>query len=153
MSVNAILDALEVHCSLPKQTLDIGTYLGFNNDSATILPKPEQVMQWYRASSFALSLDVYNNSAALQSRMPANSTDNSTLIPLSEDTPLPSYVVNSTFLACLNDTIAQNLPLIEPRHHHLSAGAETGIIFVGSLVGVALLMFCCCRWCCDNEYH
>ncbi|EIN08144.1 hypothetical protein PUNSTDRAFT_44745 [Punctularia strigosozonata HHB-11173 SS5] len=142
MSVSAIFDALELNCLPGNGTYSIATFGGFNNDSDTVFPKPEQVVQWYRASSFALSLDGYNNSAALQSRMPANSTDNSTLIPLSEDTPLPPYI-NSTFLTCLNQTIAQNLPLINPKHHHLSAGAETGIIFVGSLVGfVALILLC-----------
>lgn len=63
-------------------------------------PKPEQAVQYYRASSLALTLDGYNNTAAL------NNT------PGLPDTPLPSGV-DLNLLACLNQTIGAAVPLID----------------------------------------
>ncbi|CAK5272050.1 unnamed protein product [Mycena citricolor] len=61
---------------------------------------PEQVVQYYRASSVALTLDGYNNSAVF-------AAENSTA-----DTPLPSGI-DPTLLDCLNSTIGQATPLID----------------------------------------
>ncbi|KAJ7136816.1 hypothetical protein C8R44DRAFT_566961, partial [Mycena epipterygia] len=60
--------------------------------------KPEQVVQYYRASSVALSLDGYNNTAVFA---PENSTAN---------TPLPAGI-DTTLLGCLNTTIGSAVPL------------------------------------------
>lgn len=67
-------------------------------DSLTALPQPEQAVQYYRASSVALTLDGYNNSAVF-------SSDDNT-----PNTPLPSNV-DMTLLNCLNDTIGAAVPL------------------------------------------
>ncbi|KIM27320.1 hypothetical protein M408DRAFT_54657, partial [Serendipita vermifera MAFF 305830] len=69
--------------------------------NATTQPKPENVIQYYRASSFALTFAGYNNTAALGS---ASST---------ASVPLPGAIVNSPFLACINDTIAVALPILD----------------------------------------
>ncbi|KAJ7668167.1 hypothetical protein B0H17DRAFT_950011 [Mycena rosella] len=61
---------------------------------------PEQVVQYFRASSVALSLDGYNNSAVFQ---PENST---------ADTALPSDL-DVALLDCLNTTIGLGVPLID----------------------------------------
>ncbi|KAF9484644.1 hypothetical protein BDN70DRAFT_989357 [Pholiota conissans] len=68
------------------------------NDSLAS-PKPEQVVQYYRASSVALSLDGYNDTAALA----ADGTP---------DTPLPTNI-DTTLLNCLNFTIAAAVPLVD----------------------------------------
>ncbi|KAF7298956.1 Glycoside hydrolase family 35 protein [Mycena indigotica] len=85
------------------------------NDSSSLPPQPEQassllntfgnkhinlpqVIQYYRASSIALSLDGYNNTADFE----AEGTPN---------TPLPSGIDN-TLLTCLNQTIGAAAPLI-----------------------------------------
>ncbi|KAF9017645.1 hypothetical protein BDZ89DRAFT_960913, partial [Hymenopellis radicata] len=74
--------------------------------SATAAPfdintiKPEQIVQYYRASSAALSIDGYNNTAVFSSD--ANATV----------TPLPSSV-DTTLLDCLNSTIGQAIPLVD----------------------------------------
>ncbi|KAF7764084.1 hypothetical protein Agabi119p4_8621 [Agaricus bisporus var. burnettii] len=63
-------------------------------------PGPGQTVQYYRASSIALSLDSYNNTAAF-----SNDTN-------AQNSPLPSNI-DSTLLGCLNDTIGQNAPLVD----------------------------------------
>lgn len=68
------------------------------NDSA-VAPKPEQVVQYYRASSVALSLDGYNDTAALDA-------------PGEADTPLPTNI-DTTLLDCLNQTVAAAVPLVD----------------------------------------
>ncbi|TDL24749.1 hypothetical protein BD410DRAFT_718553 [Rickenella mellea] len=104
-SVTAVYAALATNCSIANPTITNTTVAPFNPGT---YPQPEQVIQWYRASSFALSLDSYNNSAALFSNMPLSS--NQSALPLSSDTPLPAGQ-NSTFLKCLNTTIAASVPL------------------------------------------
>lgn len=69
------------------------------NDSSTGPPQPEQAIQYYRASSVALTLDDYNNTGALGS----DGTPN---------TPLPSNI-DTNFLNCLNDTIGAAVPLVD----------------------------------------
>ncbi|KAJ6477406.1 hypothetical protein C8R47DRAFT_1178762 [Mycena vitilis] len=68
------------------------------NDTSTSPPQPEQVVQWYRASSISLSLDGYNNTSIFQ----AEGTP---------DIPLPSGI-DTTLLDCLNQTIGLAAPLI-----------------------------------------
>ena len=70
------------------------------NASAPGSPKPEQVVQYYRASSAVLTLDGYNNTATL--------SNNTGLA----DTPLPSGI-DTNLLNCLNQTIGAAVPLID----------------------------------------
>ncbi|KAJ6533084.1 hypothetical protein B0H19DRAFT_965257, partial [Mycena capillaripes] len=78
---------------------------GFNT-SAPPVPfmeseeKPEQVVQYYRASSAALTLDGYNNTAVFA---PENSTS---------DTPLPAGI-DTNLLDCLNATTGSAVPLVD----------------------------------------
>lgn len=69
------------------------------NDSLTALPQPEQAVQYYRASSVALSLDGYNNTGVFGPEG-------------SPDTPLPSGI-DTLLLACLNTTIGNAVPLVD----------------------------------------
>ncbi|KAK7012285.1 hypothetical protein R3P38DRAFT_1590134 [Favolaschia claudopus] len=66
---------------------------------------PEQVVQYYRASSLALTLDGYNNSAAFG---PEGSA---------ADTSLPAGI-DDGLLGCLNNTIGQSLVRIPPQRAH-----------------------------------
>ncbi|KZV98188.1 hypothetical protein EXIGLDRAFT_832293 [Exidia glandulosa HHB12029] len=72
--------------------------LSFNGSASE--PQPENTVQYYRASSVALTLDGYNNTAALG--------DDATLAPI----PLPSGL-NQTFLECLNRTIGESVILVD----------------------------------------
>ncbi|KAF9461734.1 hypothetical protein BDZ94DRAFT_1263216 [Collybia nuda] len=69
------------------------------NDSLTALPQPEQAIQYYRASSVALSLDGYNNTGALGPEG-------------TPDTPLPTNI-DRALLDCLNMTIGTSVPLVD----------------------------------------
>lgn len=82
------------------------------NDSLTA-PKPEQVIQYYRASSVALTLDGYNNTGALE----ADGTPN---------TPLPS-TIHTNLLDCLNFTTAEAVILIDSGGLRFSAPPTLGL--------------------------
>ncbi|KAG8804370.1 hypothetical protein FRC17_005977 [Serendipita sp. 399] len=99
-------------------------------------PRPENVIQYYRSSSFALTYANYNNTFALPS---SNPTSNHGSVAL------PGNIVNSRFLYCVNDTIRASLPLHDafawPKKK-LSKGAIAGAV-VGSVVGAIALCWCC----------
>jgi len=63
-------------------------------------PKPEEAVQYYRASSAALMLEGYNNTAQL--------SDNTTL----PDISLPTNI-DTNLLTCLNETIGAAIPLVD----------------------------------------
>ncbi|KAG5652591.1 hypothetical protein H0H81_004422 [Sphagnurus paluster] len=67
-------------------------------DSLTALPQPEQSVQYYRASTVALTLDGYNNTAIFQQEG-------------TPDVPLPNNI-DKNLLACLNQTIGEAVPLV-----------------------------------------
>jgi hypothetical protein len=83
-------------------------------------PAPQEV-QYYRASSVALTLDGYNNTAYF-----LNSTD---------DTPLPESV-DKEFLACLNFTIGAAVPLVDTPSKKRSH-KDIAWIVIGCVVGTA----------------
>jgi len=98
------------NCSVVNGTNSIYAFTPSSSSNTSEWPLPEQVIQWYRASSFALSLDGYNNSAALASNQPAsNSSTDYTRLP---DTPLPEGL-NMTFMNCVNYTIGESVPLMD----------------------------------------
>ncbi|RDB27004.1 hypothetical protein Hypma_005072 [Hypsizygus marmoreus] len=68
-------------------------------DSLSALPQPEQAIQYYRASSVALTLDGYNNTGALGPEG-------------TPDTPIPTNI-DQNLLDCLNQTIGEAVPLID----------------------------------------
>lgn len=68
-------------------------------DNSTAAPSPEQAIQYYRASSAVLTLDGYNNSATYA-------------VEGTPDSPLPEGT-NQVLATCLNETVANNIPLID----------------------------------------
>ncbi|KAH9923466.1 uncharacterized protein BXZ73DRAFT_103900 [Epithele typhae] len=99
-TVSALLLALQESCGavLVPGSLAPNASVAFDGDGAR--PLPEQVVQYYRASSVALALDGYNNSAAVgrDTRADAGAT------------PLPGWVDGGP-LACVNETIGASAPL------------------------------------------
>jgi len=82
----------------PTTTRGHGLVAPYNHTVSSYL-WPEQTIQYYRASSVALTLDHYNNTAVfLPEGTPA--------IPLPKD-------LDTALLACLNDTIGGAVPLVE----------------------------------------
>ncbi|KAH8110029.1 hypothetical protein DFH11DRAFT_825417 [Phellopilus nigrolimitatus] len=65
-------------------------------------PQPEQAVQYFRASSVTLTLDGYNDTAALVEDGGANETH----------APLPGWV-DTSLLSCLNQTIGAAAPLVD----------------------------------------
>ncbi len=73
----------------------------FSNTTGPANPQPEQVIQYYRASTIALTLDSYNNSATYSS---VDGTPNSPLPALNQR--------DEALLNCLNETIGLAAPLV-----------------------------------------
>lgn len=110
-SVSTVLSALQSNCSVVGGT--IFSYDPTSSDLAHSLPRVESVIQWYRASSFALALDGYNNTVAASNLPAALSNNTQQLVAtLSPATPLPGHL-NRAFLDCVNYTTASSIPLID----------------------------------------
>ncbi|KAJ7505291.1 hypothetical protein B0H11DRAFT_2154148 [Mycena galericulata] len=74
-------------------------YIITYNDTATLPPQPEQMVQYYRACSIALSLDGYNNTAIFEPEG-------------TPDVALPAGI-DKTLLNCVNQTIGLAAPLVD----------------------------------------
>ncbi|OCH94033.1 hypothetical protein OBBRIDRAFT_723698 [Obba rivulosa] len=111
-TVASLISAIDSNCTVGSSSSTTPSpYDGANASQ----PRPEQVIQYYRASSVALTLDGYNNTDAL------TGNENSTV-------PIPSWV-DASLLNCLNDTIGEAVPLIS------GAGARL------QLPGLSLFVF------------
>ncbi|KAG8814070.1 hypothetical protein FRC17_001299 [Serendipita sp. 399] len=102
----------------------------------TAQPRPENVIQYYRSSSFALAYPSYNNTFALTSSNPSTAHDS---------TPLPDALLSSAFLKCVNETIGSTVPIADSLANDdggLSAGAIAGIVFA-CIFGIAVIYVCC----------
>jgi hypothetical protein len=80
-------------------------------------PAPEQVVQYYRASSAVLTLDGYNNTATYA-------------VEGTADSPLPDNT-NQGLLSCLNSTIGNTIPLIDGASGMGAASASQLVTLVG----------------------
>ncbi|KAF9532163.1 hypothetical protein CPB83DRAFT_784913 [Crepidotus variabilis] len=83
------------------------------NDSLPA-PKPEQVVQYYRASSVGLSLDGYNDTSVFDSSDEPG-----------PDTPLPTHI-DTNLLSCLNSTIGSSVPLVGSARSNLTSFTSLG---------------------------
>jgi len=126
VTVTSLISSITDSCNTLLSTTSItpAEYRGDDLD----LPKPEQVIQYYRASSVALSLDGYNNTGAL-------SDD-----PNAPNTPLPS-TIDTSLLSCLNTTIGRTVPLVDSGAFGLQPQSGIGLLGVVGAVWVALSMF------------
>ncbi|KZV89946.1 hypothetical protein EXIGLDRAFT_720847 [Exidia glandulosa HHB12029] len=115
----------------------IGQALNKSSCSATAAPlvnyisntdvDSSEIIQWYRASSFAFALQGFNATVTL-SHSGANGT-------LQHDLPA---TLDLSFLGCINKTIADNLPILGPKPR-LSEGAKAGII-IGVIVAAFITL-------------
>lgn len=117
-SVQAVTNVLtSSNCNVTNSTLL--PYDTTNTSKSS--PQPQNVVQYYRSSSFALTLTLYTNNATLEANQPVRDDG---AIPNIPDTPLPYDHVDQAFLACVNQTIGESLPILD--------SSATGL-FVGSL--------------------
>ncbi|KZW03322.1 hypothetical protein EXIGLDRAFT_600694 [Exidia glandulosa HHB12029] len=122
-SVTGVLSALESQCGVTAASV-----VPYN---ATTTGDSADVVQYYRASSFALALDSYNNT----------STNSSSSSP----SPLPT-TIDMKFLTCLNTTIAAAVPILDPPKPRLTTTQITWIV-LGSIEAILILLViisCCC---------
>ena len=98
-TATAMVPILQQNCSSVLNSGVSNTPVPYNVSDPNA-PKPEQVVQYYRASSAALMLAGYNNTAQL--------SDNTSL----PDTPLPTNI-DTNLLTCLNQTIGVAIPLVD----------------------------------------
>ena len=98
-TADTMVSIIQQNCSSVLNSGVSNTPVSYNTSDPNS-PKPEEAVQYYRASSAALMLEGYNNTAQL--------SDNTSL----PDTPLPSNI-DTNLLTCLNDTIGAAVPLVD----------------------------------------
>ncbi|KAG6331340.1 hypothetical protein ID866_7751 [Astraeus odoratus] len=116
-TVTSLISSISSNCSTYLSTSSSTSPTSFNGSSPSS-PRPEQAIQYYRASSVVLALDGYNNSATY--------SDNSSI----PDSPLPSNI-DVKLLDCLNQTIGLAAPLVD--------GALPTLFGTPSIPGLMLL--------------
>ena len=107
--------------------------------------RPENVLQYYRSSSFALAFKGYNNSFALP---PLNTSTN---LFHEQSSPPPDIVRYSAFLKCINETIATALPILDgwaPKEAGFTLQDKIAVI-IGCLMLVGFTWMFVYVKCCD----
>lgn len=95
----AMVPILQQNCSSVLNSGVSNTPVPYNASDPNS-PKPEEAIQYYRASSAALMLEGYNNTAQLS---------DDTSLP---DSSLPTNI-DVNLLTCLNETIGAAIPLVD----------------------------------------
>ncbi|KIO27972.1 hypothetical protein M407DRAFT_185280 [Tulasnella calospora MUT 4182] len=101
-SLVAVSDLLRSDCNAT-----VGGVIDYNPDQNAI--PPEEFLQYYRSSSFALTLSSYWDPANSVNNQPASNDSALTTVP---DVPIPPGT-DLNFLDCLNSTIGNNLPVMD----------------------------------------
>ncbi|KAG8805419.1 hypothetical protein FRC17_005528, partial [Serendipita sp. 399] len=111
------------------------------NGNETQQIKIENVLQYYRASSFALAYKGYNNTFALNTTTEAG---------YDQSSPLPEVVRYSDFYKCIDRVLADGIPIVDRPKMKSKAGMIAGIV-IGSVAFIFLVWFCFgCR---DSRYR
>ncbi|RPD60347.1 hypothetical protein L226DRAFT_469372 [Lentinus tigrinus ALCF2SS1-7] len=122
-TVVALIATINTNCSSLLNANSSKTPIAINGSATD--PLPEQAVQYYRASSVVLTLDGYNNTAAL--------TGDANAKPI----PIPANV-DTTLLNCLNSTIGQAVPLFDSA----SAAFSVSVPGIFSLISVPYALWC-----------
>lgn len=101
-SILAISDPIRSDCNAT-----VGSAIDYNPDQYAI--PPEEFLQYYRSSSFALTLSSYWDPANSVGNQPASNDSSLTTVP---DAPVPPGT-DLNFLGCLNTTIGNTLPVMD----------------------------------------
>lgn len=121
-TVTSLIQDIVANCS--SSLSSPSTIAATNYSDSLTAPKPEQAIQYYRASSVALTLDTYNNTGALE----ADGTP---------DTPLPT-TLDTNLLNCLNFTIGEAVPLVDGASLRFSAPPTMGLFVLAYLLWTLL---------------
>ncbi|KAJ7504611.1 hypothetical protein B0H11DRAFT_1980327 [Mycena galericulata] len=127
-TVASLMSDISANCSAWLVTSSItNSTTALPTPSNTTLQKPEQVVQYYRASSVTLMLDGYNNTAIFA---PANTT---------ADVALPAGI-DLQLSECLNATIGRAVPLVDSGLAKMPAqGVVTLLVLAVFLVRATVL--------------
>ncbi|KAJ7097033.1 hypothetical protein B0H15DRAFT_961126 [Mycena belliarum] len=143
-TVLALIATITTNCTAYLATTTIAATDFAGNSS---LPKPEQAVQYYRASTAVLTCDAYNNTVIF-------AADNTTASASDSPVPFPA-ALNTTLLSCLNDTIGAAIPLIDAGGAAAKGGLSSEKIIgavLGSIGGtIAIGLLICCWCCCRRE--
>ncbi|RDB27001.1 hypothetical protein Hypma_005071 [Hypsizygus marmoreus] len=113
-----------------------GSNINFNtsslvpyNSSAFPYPRPEEAIQYYRASSVVLTLDGYNNTVAL-----------------GPDPSLPPVAfpasMNNNLFSCINNTIGSSVPLVD--HTPFDPNILIAVLFIAIPVAIVVIGLVIC---------
>ncbi|CAE6478806.1 unnamed protein product [Rhizoctonia solani] len=128
-SVTAVFSALRQKCSVVG---DVVAYDPSSDNSSHTLPRVESIIQYYRASSFALSLDGYTNSAAAVTPAALTNNTGQLVTSLLPPTPFPGSI-NPMLLDCINRTVGTSLPLLDQGSSSLP-GSTTDSDSAGTMI-------------------
>jgi hypothetical protein len=120
-TVSDLIESIRSSCSNNIASNSSQTPSSYNESNNKT--QPESAIQFYRASSVALTLEGYNNTAALG--------DDQNAPP----TPLPDWY-DRDLVTCLNNTIGNNVPLVEGAASRAWAAPSSG------LIGLMYLIWC-----------
>ncbi|KAG8819328.1 hypothetical protein FRB91_003222 [Serendipita sp. 411] len=112
-----------------------------NLTNSTEMIKIENVVQYYRASSFALAYKGYNNTFALNTTTDAG---------YDQSSPLPEVILYSDFYKCIDRVLADGIPIVDRPKLKTKTGMIVGIV-IGSLAFISLIWFC--FGCKDSRYN
>ncbi|KAI0063857.1 hypothetical protein BV25DRAFT_368207 [Artomyces pyxidatus] len=120
-TVASLISTINANCSSYLSVSNSSTAPIAYDASNTTGPVPEQAIQYYRASSVALTLDGYNNSAALGGD------------PRATASPLP-VGIDTALLTCINVTTGESVPLV-------GAGMQLGAPVALISMSIVLVQF------------
>jgi hypothetical protein len=113
-TVTSLISTVDTNCSEFLSSSSSNGAVPYNASDPNA-PKPEQAVQYYRASSVVLTLDGYNNTAVL-----SNDTN-------AADSPLPANI-DTNLLDCVNQTIGLSTPLIDAAGTRWAIGPGMGAL-------------------------
>jgi len=93
--------------------------------NTTHYPESTEIIQFYRASSFALSLRGFDVST-----LPEGTASADAALPVS---------VDRAFLQCINSTIASTIPILDASNRHTLPPAVIQTVICSAVIGVLLI--------------
>lgn len=143
-SINAILDSLTSQCSAdilvpPTPLTGDNAYPPSTNFTLLPTPNPENIQQYYRDSSFALY-------GYFEDLIPSPEASINFTAPSIEPFIYAASLRNTTFDACVNATISENLPIEDGTSGALRMGMMLQGVGVGAKGQLAVLALVVGLW-------
>ena len=129
-SVSVVQVELVNHCNATSldEPFTAFTYPIYDGTNTTRYPEATEIIQFYRASSFALALSGFNASA-----LPEGAVSVIDVLPDS---------VDRAFLQCINSTIASTIPIMDNPKRPMNSAAPSAIIIIGMICTLSAITVC-----------